>query len=190
MPSLLRRRRTPDDISDQTLEAIAPGTAADAPPAAAQARRSAVEVVLAAKVLQGHLDERRAALRARPSNLRDVPAETVSLLVRAMGAAGHADGRLDEREARRIDRALRTVTTLDEAAKAALREEIETPPCLESLARQVTDEDTATRFYAVSVVTAEKGKASNRSYLTYVAQRLSVPRDVVVRLNRRFDIPV
>ena len=47
----------------------------------------------------------------------------------------------------------------------------------------------ASLFYAVSVVAARRGKATNKSYLSYVAHRLGVPADVVVRLNRRYDVP-
>jgi uncharacterized membrane protein YebE (DUF533 family) len=58
------------------------------------------------------------------------------------------------------------------------------------LAREVADEDTATRFYAVSVAAIQRGANTNRAYLDYIASRLRVPADVVIRLNRRYDLPV
>ena len=145
--------------------------------------------MLARKVLQTRLRQRSQAVQGEPADLDDLGAEEASLLIRAMAAAGHADGRLDARERVRIRTALQT-TVLGPAERAALAAELEEPPCLERLVRQVRTPEGAVRFYAVSLAAAKQGKAANRSYLKYLAHRLAVPSDVVVRLNRRFDVPV
>lgn len=183
---LLRRPR--DRLSTDTIEAIAGVPAGDIAPAALE-RRGALRTVLARKVLQQRLRERSQALESDPADLQGLEPEIARLLVRAMGAAGHADGRLDARERVRIRTALET-TVLEPEEREALAAELEAPPSLEGLARQVTTAETAVRFYAVSLAAAKQGKAANRSYLNYLAHRLAVPSDVVVRLNRRFDVPV
>ena len=48
----------------------------------------------------------------------------------------------------------------------------------------------AARFYAVSLRLLERDNKTDVAYLNYLAQRLAIPRDVIVRLNRRFGMPV
>lgn len=157
-------------------------------PAAAE-RRAVLNQVLARKILQRRLRQRSQAVSGDPADLRDLGAEEAAFLVRAMGAAAHADGGLDARERMTIRTTLET-TVLDEAARDALLAELEEPPCLEVLARQVTSPQMAVRFYAVALAAAKQGKAANRSFLHYLAHRLGVPVEVVIRLNRRYDVPI
>ncbi len=177
-----------DRLSADALGVIAGAEAASAAPAAGE-RRAAQRAVLARKVLELRLRERSQALVGDPADLQDLDPDTARLLIQAMGAAAHADGRLDARERVRIRTALET-TALDPEARDALLYELEAPPSLEGLAREVTTPQIAVRFYAVSLAVAKQGKAANRAYLNYLAHRLAVPSDVVIRLNRRFDVPV
>lgn len=179
--------RAPDRVSAETLEALAPSAVERAAPA--DLRRDILHQRLARWILHHHLEDRRKSLESHPEDLSGLEPRRATLLIRAMAAAGHADGELDARERRRMLSALAT-TSLSDDERHALAAELEEPQCFESLARQVDSPDFAVLFYSVSVVAARRGKATNKSYLTYVAQRLGLPADVVVRLNRRYDVPV
>ncbi|HEX2559216.1 DUF533 domain-containing protein [Phenylobacterium sp.] len=152
-------------------------------------QRRDIELVLSRKVLEAHLQNRRQLMQSDPADLREVDAEEAKLLVRAMAAAAHADGGLDARETSRIRRALAS-TRLADAERSELEASLAEPPCLETLLRGVSSEETATRFYAVSLAATERGRGANKSYLNYLAHRLKLPRDVTLRLNRAFDVPV
>lgn len=183
----IARRRPPDRYSAESLAAIAgqPERAAPSP----GGQRRAIELTLARKVLEAHLQNRRQLMQTDPADLRGVDQEEAKLLVRAMAAAAHADGGLDLRELTRIRRALAS-TRLNEAERSELEASFAEPPCLETLLRAVSSEETATRFYAVSLAATERGRGANKSYLNYLAHRLKLPRDVTLRLNRAFDVPV
>ena len=177
-------------LLDRLRRKPAPEPAVSEPPAEARGQRPELEQVLATRILQGHLSSRKQLMAVRPTDLRDLPAERARLLIRAMAAAAHADGRLDPLEHGRVTAALDTAEGLTLAEREELANVILDPPCLERLAREVADEDTATRFYAVSVAAISRGAGTNRAYLDYLAHRLRLPADVVTRLNRRFDVPV
>ena len=155
----------------------------------ALAQAPVLESVLAAKVLASHMANRNQLMAVDPTNLMDLEADDAVFLIRAMGAAAHSDGGLDPQEQSRIRAALVT-TPLDQPSREKLEGELQDPPCLERLARKVGDLTTATRFYAVSVATLQRGAETNRAYLDYLAHRLALPTDVVVRLNRRFEVPL
>jgi uncharacterized membrane protein YebE (DUF533 family) len=144
--------------------------------------------LLAMKVLQAHLQIRNQLQPAVPSNLRGVAADEAALLVRAMIAAAHADGEVDQIERRRI---LRALNSADLAAdeRRRLQDATEQPQCLEALAREVHDPKQAARFYAASLAVLDKAPAVSRAYLAYVARRLGLPADQEVRLNRRLGMP-
>lgn len=164
-------------------------TEASAPPPAPAGGRRELELTLARQILEAHLQARRSQMRSDPTDLRGVDREDAKLLVKAMAAAAHADGRLEARERAHIVRAL-TSTRLNDAERAELEAALPEPPCLETLLRSVADEEMATRFYAVSLAATPHGRAANRPYLAYIAHRLKLPRDVILRLNRAFDVPV
>ncbi|HEY0521987.1 MAG TPA: DUF533 domain-containing protein [Stellaceae bacterium] len=146
--------------------------------------------LLALKVLDGHLRNRHQLMDPPLSDLRGLDAAEASLLIRAMSAAAHADGRLDADERRAIAAALAAADQLDAAEKRRLEESIDEPPCLESLVRQVGAARTAARFYAVSLRTVDRNSKLALAYLGYLAQRLGLPGDLVLRLNRQFGMRV
>lgn len=148
-----------------------------------------LHAVLARKILDSHLRNRNQLLDPPPSDLRAVPAAEARRLIQAMAAAAHADGGLDAMEKNRIRAALSTSTIAAEERRS-LEQSLKDPVCLESLLRGVSTPQEASRFYAVSLAAVEKGNALNRAYLRYLALRLGLPSDLVVRLNRRFNMPV
>jgi len=145
--------------------------------------------ILAQKILQGHLQNRHQLIDRGLADLDGRPPEEAALLIRAMAAAAHADGALDPQEHEILLAALAS-TELGHEERRSLEQEILDPPCLEALARQVEPSSrAAARFYAVSLRLLERDNKTDIAYLNYLAQRLAIPRDVIVRLNRRFGMP-
>jgi uncharacterized membrane protein YebE (DUF533 family) len=145
--------------------------------------------ILAQKILRGHLENRHQLMDRGLADLDGRPPMEAALLIRAMAAAAHADGALDPRE-HEILRAALDSTDLEPEERRSLEREISHPPCLEMLARQVEPSSReAARFYAVSLRLLERDNKTDLAYLNYLAQRLAIPRDVLVRLNRRFGLP-
>lgn len=182
--------RPPDRLGPAALAEVAgePRPSRAPPPRATGGRRE-LELTLARKVLEGYLQSRRGEMRSDPTDLRSVEREDAKLLIRAMAAAAHADGRLDPRERARIVRALAS-TRLNDAERGELEAGLSDPPCLETLLRSISNDDMARRFYAVSLAATEQGRGANKAYLAYLAHRLKLPRDVLLRLNRAYDVPI
>jgi uncharacterized membrane protein YebE (DUF533 family) len=144
--------------------------------------------VLAQKILHGHLENRHQLIDRGMADLSGRPGQEAALLIRAMAAAAHADGMLDAQEHEILMAALAS-TELGPEERRRLELEIMQPPCLEALARQVEPASRlAARFYAVSLRVLDRDDKTDLAYLGYLAQRLAISRDVVVRLNRRFGL--
>ena len=160
-----------------------------APPNRRGGQAPVLHHVLAQKVLHGHLQNRHQLIDRHLADLSERAPAEAALLIRAMAAAAHADGGLDPQELEVIREALAS-TKLDEDEQRQLEEEIAEPPSLEALARQIEPSSrAAARFYAVSLRVLERDDRLDLAYLRYLATRLAVPRDVIVRLNRRFGLP-
>lgn len=148
-----------------------------------------LQLVLAQKILRGHLQNRHQLIDRGLADLDGRPPEEAALLIRAMAAAAHADGALDPREQKILGAALAS-TTLGPDERRGLEQEIQEPPCVEALVRQVAPSSRmAARFYAVSLRLLDRDNRTDVAYLNYLAARLAIPRDVIVRLNRRFGMP-
>lgn len=163
---------------------------AEGEPGAAKSRlghQPVLHGMLARQILDAHLRNRHQLLDRAPSDFRSFSPEETSLLVLAMAAAAHADGGLDATERSRIGSRLRT-SNLGEEERNQLERMVEEPQCLEELARRIDSPRMAARFYAVSLATVDKNAPINRSYLRYLAQRLGLPADLVVRLNRQMGL--
>jgi uncharacterized membrane protein YebE (DUF533 family) len=142
---------------------------------------------IAAKVLGFHLANRNQLFEVPPADLSDQPGDQAAWLVRAMMAAAHADGALDVGERNRILAALASAKLSDQL-RVVLRSEMDEPQCLETLVRRVADRAQAARFYAVSLIAIDKQGPVSRLFLAYLAERLALPADLVVRLNRRLGM--
>lgn len=179
---------SPDWVMDvaERARARAPVADRDTPPrerpAARDERRLAIDAALAAKLLGAHLSNRSQLMPIRPTDLSGLDEERATLLIRAMAAAGHADGGFAADELERLEeRAHASVIPSDRVA--ALLAELSEPPSIEALVRQVADAPTAERFYAVSAWVIRRDEPTCRAYLDYLAVRLGLAGDVRIRLD-------
>ncbi len=110
------------------------------------------------------------------------------LLVRAMIAAAHADGTLDEEERRNI---LNRVNgeELSREECDTLGQELEAPWTVEKLAAQVTSKRLAEEVYAASLLAIRVDAPAEREYLVRLAGLLGLDRDTVARLHRLLGAP-
>lgn len=169
---------------------VAPDATLGADPAPSKPRlghEPALHAMLGRQILDAHLRNRHQLLDRAPADFRTSDADETHLLVLAMSAAAQADGELDAIERGRIRSRLRT-SSLDEEARSRLEQMVGEPQCLEELVRRIDNPRLAARFYAVSLATVDKNAPINRSYLRYLAQRLGLPADLVVRLNRQMGL--
>ncbi|WP_377805344.1 DUF533 domain-containing protein [Azospirillum sp. A29] len=171
----------PDAAPDATLGAD------PAPPTSRLGHEPALHAMLGRQILDAHLRNRHQLLDRAPTDFRTADADETHLLVLAMSAAAQADGELDAIERGRIRSRLGT-SSLDEEARSRLEQLVDEPQCLEELVRRIDTPRLAARFYAVSLATVDKNAPINRSYLRYLAQRLGLPADLVVRLNRQMGL--
>jgi len=177
---------SPDWVIDVAERARAPVADRDTPPrerpAARDERRLAIDAALAAKLLGAHLSNRSQLMPIRPTDLSGLDEERATLLIRAMAAAGHADGGVAADELERLEeRAHASAIPADRVA--ALLAELSEPPSIEALVRQVADAATAERFYAVSAWVIRRDEPTCRAYLDYLAARLGLASDVRIRLD-------
>ncbi|SFP57532.1 DUF533 domain-containing protein [Sphingomonas rubra] len=177
---------SPDWVMDVAERARAPVAGRDTPPRerpdARDQRRSVVDASLAAKLLGAHLSNRSQLMPIRPTDLSGLDEERATLLIRAMAAAGHADGGVAADELARLEeRAHASAISGDRIA--ALLAELREPPSIEALVRQVADAPTAERFYAVSAWVIRRDEPTCRAYLDYLAVRLGLAGDVRIRLD-------
>ncbi|MET1756353.1 DUF533 domain-containing protein [Novosphingobium sp. RD2P27] len=145
-------------------------------------RRCVVDIALATKLLNAHLQNRLQLMQSNPTELQDLPFEEAAILLKAMIAAGHADGGLDEGERERLIAIARRGIP-DEARRHSLLLAIDAPPALEDVLRAVDTPELAERVYAVSAATLGHGADVNRAYLAYLAARLQLPKDIILRVN-------
>jgi uncharacterized membrane protein YebE (DUF533 family) len=188
-------RRTPDGVAnpDWVLETASRpvgdrGSKNPSSPANLPAlRRAAVDGALASKVLNGHLRNRLQLMQSNPTELGGLAPGDAALLLRAMMAAGHADGMLGDDERRRLVSIAERGIGDDELRQSLLRA-IDSPPALEDIARRVESPEIAERVYAVSAATVGHLSEVNRAYLAYLAARLGVAQDVVLRINASTEV--
>lgn len=188
---------TPDGVANVAWLA---GTIAAAPmlggdgsqrpsrPDPATQRRATVNAALAVKLLDAHLRNRVQLMQRNPTDLSGVSPPEADLLIRAMAAAGHADGGLEHAERQRLIVMARSGIA-DDAERARLLADIETPPSIEVLVRLVQTPQSAERFYAVSAAVLRRDRPTARAYLGYLAARLEIPADMVLRINRELEMP-
>lgn len=158
-----------------------------AAPAAAQADHPQAQILgaLAERTLRAHLQNRRQLLDPPPAGLAGLGRAQRALLVRVMVAAAQASGELTPLKIQRIERALAVLGGAEEEREvlAAARRD---PVPLETLLREVRDEQTASRVYAASMLATNRYARVDRAWLHYLACRLGLSPEVVAKLQRLF----
>jgi uncharacterized membrane protein YebE (DUF533 family) len=114
-----------------------------------------------------------------PATLDDAHA---MLLIRAMIAAGNADGEITPDERQRI------TSKLDQAGagpdeRAVLERELQNPRSVDQILRDVHDQETAEQVYLASRIAMEPDTAAEKAYLEFLASRLEIPADRLNELN-------
>lgn len=105
------------------------------------------------------------------------------LLIRAMIAAAHADGHLDDDERGRIlQRA--SQDGLNPEQKALVLEELQQPRRLSEIVAMVNDRETAIEVYLASALALEDCCQKGKDYLRALEFVLELPHELVRQLNR------
>jgi len=111
------------------------------------------------------------------------------LALKAMIAASKADGEIDQRERERILGKLEDAGA-DEETRKFVAKEAATPLDIESLVRDVRDEQTAAQIYAASLLAINVDTPAERAYLRDLSQRLGLNDQVVASLHNVLGAPV
>jgi uncharacterized membrane protein YebE (DUF533 family) len=123
------------------------------------------------------------AAAAPPPVTEPVDEGRALLLIRAMIAAAHADGRITPEERRRI------VARLDEAGADGedhrlIDQELENPKSLDSLLADLKDHETAQQFYAASRAAMDGRTPTQTAYLDDLRNRLHLSREETTEIDR------
>lgn len=173
----------------RALEALADGTPpTDMVPAAAEPDRgggSALAELVATKLLDGWLANRRQTLMPHTLNFQALDAAQASLLIGVMAAAAQADGRLDAVEERQLPLALERVGA-DAAATQALRAAMADPRPIGPLLDSVRAARLGSHAYAAALLAINRASRVNEAFLEYLAARLGLAPDVAASLGRRY----
>lgn len=141
--------------------------------------------VLAAKVMFSHLRNRQQLLGPPPTAFGHLDESQAELLIRATVAAVLASGPFDEAKERQLRGALSSFG-LQVEARGFIADAIKRPVPLDVLLRSVRDPHIASLFYAASLAATDKHDEVNRAYLNYLATRLKLPQDTLLRLHSQF----
>lgn len=104
------------------------------------------------------------------------------LVLRAMIAAAHADGHVDQDERQQIFAQVEKLD-LSIAEKAALFDELKRPLDLNALVRLVPDSETAIEVYTASLLAIDEAQPASERYLQDLARSLRLPDDLVKSLH-------
>lgn len=116
-------------------------------------------------------------------------ADDAVLLIRAMIAAANADGVIDEQERRTILGRLESVGVSDEE-RAFLLKELASPADPGTIAGAAAgNRELAKQVYAVSLSAITVDTDAERDYLARLAERLTLPPEIVRQIHDRFGVP-
>lgn len=144
-----------------------------------------LQAVVATKVLDGWLSNRRQTLVPHTLSFAVLPPDQSSLLVAVMAAAVQADGMVEPGTARRVLLTLRRVGADDGLARQ-IEAALDVPQPLVSLLTQVQEAGLATHAYAAALLAVEQRSRSSRAFLCYLSARLGLAPDVAGSLERRY----
>lgn len=104
-------------------------------------------------------------------------------LVRAMIAAGRADGRLDSDESQAIFGRIQDLD-LPPEDKSLLVSEMEHPVDMDDLVKSANTQEVATEIYTASLLAIELDDNAESAYLAMLAARLRLPAELVSEIHR------
>lgn len=108
------------------------------------------------------------------------------LLMRAMIAAAHSDGHIDDSERQRIFAQVETMElTVEE--KSTLFDELKKPLDLTSLVSQVPNAQTGIEVYAASATALDLQQQDSQDYLQALANQLCIPTDLTVSIQQQIQ---
>lgn len=105
------------------------------------------------------------------------------LLIRAMIAAANSDGHISPDERARITAKL-TEAGADDDDRRVIEKELKDPKPLDGLLREVRDPETAQQFYLASRAAVDGSSEVQKSYLSYLRQRLNLPESDAEEVER------
>jgi uncharacterized membrane protein YebE (DUF533 family) len=107
-------------------------------------------------------------------------------LVRAMIAAGRADGRLDSDESQAIFTRIQSLD-LSPEEKNLLIAEMERPVDMDEIVRSAATPEVATEIYTASLLAIDVDDPAENAYLAMLAARLRLPADLVAEIHRQAE---
>ena len=105
------------------------------------------------------------------------------LLLRAMVAAAHADGHIDQTERMKIFDQVENME-LSVEDKSSLFDEMRNPLSIEEIAGKVPCSEAATEVYAISALAVDLYQSDSRMYLDKLARMLCIPAELQEALER------
>jgi len=106
------------------------------------------------------------------------------ILMRAMIAAAHADGHIDDNERQRIFAQVETME-LSVQEKAMLFDELRKPLSMAELVAQVPNAQTGIEVYAASASAIDTDEAASQAFLTQLSQQLCIPSELVDSIHQQ-----
>ena len=104
------------------------------------------------------------------------------LLIRAMIVAAHSDGGISPEQRRQILARLAEADA-DDDDRHLVERELVSPHSLDSLLREVGDQETARQFYLASRVAIDEDSQTHKAYLAYLRERLRLSAEDVAAVE-------
>ena len=124
---------------------------------------------------------------AQPDVAASAAQEQALLLVRAMIAAAHIDGRIDETEQQRILASAQRAG-FGPGEQQALARELATPQPPNQLLGQVRDPEMAAQFYLVTLLAIDRDNDAERSYVRALPLVLQIPAQRVAEIHGQLGL--
>ncbi|MCC6695182.1 MAG: tellurite resistance TerB family protein [Candidatus Hydrogenedentes bacterium] len=121
-----------------------------------------------------------------PPDNTSARADLSQTLVRAMIAAARADKKLDSEESQAIFGRIDSLDVSPEE-KSALIEEMNHPVDMDDIVRASTSPEVAAEIYTASLLAIDVDHPAESSYLSMLAARLKMPRELVEELHRQVE---
>lgn len=119
---------------------------------------------------------------ATPFDNVEIAEDDARIMLRAMVAATMADGLIDAQERKRLDDAI-AAAGIGADGRAWLEAELADPAGIDTIARPVSDPETAARIYAAARLAIDPDTLQERQFLKDLAEALDVPGEAARRLD-------